>query len=64
MKAVLKGIHFASVEEIEAAVTRQLRDLKEEDFTECFQGWQKRMTKCIDSDGVTLKGTISYLYLN
>ena len=40
-----------SVEEIKAAVTRQLRDPKEKDFMECFQGWQKRINKCIDSEG-------------
>ena len=56
MKAVLKGTHFASVEEIKAAVTCQLRDLKEEDFTECFQGWQKQINKCIDSEGDYFEG--------
>ena len=64
MKAVLKGTHFASVEEIKAAVTRQLRDLKEKDFTECFQGWQKQINSVLTPRGITLKGTISYLYLN
>ena len=56
MKAMLNGTYFASVEEIKAAVTRQLRDLKEKDFTECFQGWQKRINKCIDSEGDHFEG--------
>ena len=56
MKATLKGTHFASVEEIKTAVTRQLRDLKEEDFTECFQGWQRRMNKCIYTEGDYFEG--------
>ena len=48
MKAVLKGRHFASVKDIKGAVMQQLRDLKEEDFLECFQGWQCRMIKCVN----------------
>ena len=55
---MLKGTHFASVEEIKATVTRMLRDFKEEDFAECFHGWQDHMQKCIISGRITLKGTI------
>lgn len=57
MKAVLKGRHFASVEDIKGAVTQQLRDLKEEDFVECFQGWQRRMIKCVNCEGDYFEGT-------
>lgn len=56
LKTVLKGTHFASVEEIKATVTRELRDLKEEDFAQCFRGWQKRMQKCINSGGDYFEG--------
>ena len=37
-------------------MTRQLRNLKEKDFTECFQGWEKRINKCIDSEGDFFEG--------
>ena len=59
----MKSTHFASVEEIKAAVTRQLRALKEKDFTECFQGWQKRTNKCIDSEGEYFEGD-NYLFVS
>ncbi|XP_066968117.1 histone-lysine N-methyltransferase SETMAR-like [Macrobrachium rosenbergii] len=51
LKTVLKGTHFASVEEIKATVMRELRGLKEEEFAEAFLGWQTRMQKCINSRG-------------
>ena len=56
LKIVLKGTHFTSVEEIKATVTRLLRDIKEEDFAECFRGWQDRMQKCIDFGGDYFEG--------
>ena len=61
LKAVMKGTHFSFLEEIKASVTRELKRLKEEDFTKCFHGWQDQMQKCIDLEGITLKGTIHKL---
>ena len=40
LKAVMKGTHFSSLEEIKASVMRKLKRLKEDDFTKCFHGWQ------------------------
>ena len=40
LKAVIKETHFLSLEEINTSVIRQLKRLKEEDFTKCFHGWQ------------------------
>ena len=51
LKAVMKGTHFLSLEEITASVTRKLKRLKEEGFTKCFCGWQNRMQKRIDLEG-------------
>ena len=57
---MLKGTHFASIEEIKATVTRELKGLTEEDFAECFHRWQMRMQKCINSGGDYFKGHTSY----
>ena len=46
---MLKGTHFASIEEIKAAVTRELKGLTKEDFVECLHRRQRRMQKCITS---------------
>ena len=56
LKSVLKGTHFQSVEEIQAAVTRELRSIDENDFVQCFRGWQTRMQRCIDSEGEYFEG--------
>ena len=36
LKAVMKGTHFSSLEEIKASMTRELKRLKKENFTKCF----------------------------
>ena len=56
LKAMMKGTHFLSLEEIKASVTRELKRLKEEDFTKCFRGWKDRMQKCIDLEGEYFEG--------
>ena len=56
LKSVVKGLHFASVDEIKDRVTRELRCLAEEDFAGCFQAWQRRMIKCINSGGNYFEG--------
>lgn len=56
LKSVLKGTHFASMEEIKATVTRELRSINESDFAQCFRGWQTRMQRCIDSRGDYFEG--------
>ena len=37
-------------------MTRALKELKEEDFAECFRAWSKRMQKCINSGGDYFEG--------
>ena len=56
LKSVVKGLHFASVDEIKDRVTRELRCLAEEDFAGCFQAWQRWMIKCINSGGNYFEG--------
>ena len=56
LKDVMKGTHFSSLEEIKASVMRELKRLKEEDFTKCFCGWQDQMQKCVDLEGEYFEG--------
>ena len=56
LKTVLKGTHFASVEDIQAVVTSTLRGIKEDEFIQCFKAWQKRMQRCIDCGGDYFEG--------
>ena len=51
---MIKRTHFLSLKEIKASVTKELKRLKKEDFTECFCGWQDCMQVCIEE--VFVKG--------
>ena len=64
LKSVVKGVHFASVEDIKDRMTRELRCLAEEDFVDCFGEWQGRMIKCSNLGENILKGTIIFLVVN
>ena len=61
---MIKETYFSSSEETKASVTKELKNIKEEEFTKCFRGWQGRMQKCINSSGSALKGTICNLPKN
>ena len=56
VKAVVKGTHFESVQDIQARVTDIMRDLKEDDFKGCFRAWQGRMQRCIQLGGEYFEG--------
>ena len=51
VKMTMKGKHFESIQDIEAATTAQLKTLTKEDFQNCFRKWQKRWDKCVRSGG-------------
>ena len=58
MKKNLKGKRFDSVEAVKTASQWVLDDIKVEEFQKCFEQWEGRLDKCINSDGVsTLKVT-------
>jgi len=47
VKMTMKGKRFESIQDIEAAMTPQLKTLTKEDFQNCFRRWQERWDKCI-----------------
>ena len=46
----MKGKRFESIQEIEAAMTAQLKTLTKEDFQNCFIKWKERWDKCDRSE--------------
>ena len=47
----MKGKGFESIQDIEAAMTVQLKTLTKEDFQNCFRKWQERWDTCVRSEG-------------
>ena len=41
MKKVLKGKHFADMEEVKHKTTEALKGLKIDEFKNCFEQWEK-----------------------
>ncbi|XP_067947061.1 papilin-like [Watersipora subatra] len=53
LKFSLKSERFEDIKSIKRNTTLELRALKKADFCHCFEQWQRRWTKCIDSQGMT-----------
>ena len=54
LKTHLKGHHFGTVENVQAAATRALNISSE--FLHCYEEWQQRWNRCIRSQGAYLEG--------
>jgi len=52
-KTHLKGHHFGTVENVQAAATRALNNISNEDFLHCCEEWQKY---CNRSQGAYFEG--------
>jgi len=51
LKKVLKGHRFEAMEDIKRNLMKTLLDILKEEFTKCFQQWQKRWVKCVAVEG-------------
>jgi len=51
MKGQMKGKRFADVREMIKKTLEVLNNISTEDFQICFQQWEKRWYKCIESKG-------------
>jgi len=51
LKIKLKGLHFADVAEIQAAVTDELKKVQKEEFSAAFQKLYDRAKACICASG-------------
>jgi hypothetical protein len=56
MKKTLKGKRFAIVEEVKTASQDALNNIKLQHFQRRFTQWEKRLDKCIASNGEYFEG--------
>jgi hypothetical protein len=56
MKRTLKGKRFATVEEVKTASQEALNTIKLQHFQRWFTQWEKRLDKCIASNGGYFEG--------
>jgi len=56
LKFHLKGRHFGKVENIEKAVTDQLKEIPVSDYQRCYEEWEQRLRRCVASQGNYFEG--------
>jgi len=56
IKEKLKGHHFQTLETIKESTAQALSEVTSEQFDECFEGWKRRMEKCITAQGEYFEG--------
>ena len=59
MKKVLKGKHFADVEEVRQRTAWVLEGIKIDEFKNCSEKWKKWLDGCIPSNGEYFEGNWS-----
>ena len=56
IKGQMKGKCFADVSEVKKKTLEVLNNINTEEFQKCFQHWEKRWYKCIESKGDYFEG--------
>ncbi|GFW35594.1 uncharacterized protein TNCV_2462361 [Trichonephila clavipes] len=56
LKNHLKGHHFGTLENIQMAVTDQLKATPISEFHQCYAEWKKRLQRCVASEGSYFEG--------
>ena len=56
MKKVLKGKHFADVEEVKQKTSEALKGIEIDEFKHCCEQWKKHVDGCIASNAEYLEG--------
>ncbi|GFT20167.1 putative transposase [Trichonephila clavipes] len=51
-----KGHHFGTKENIQTAVTDQLKAIPISEFHQCYEEWKKRLQRCVASEGSYFEG--------
>ncbi|GFW31802.1 HTH_48 domain-containing protein [Trichonephila clavipes] len=52
----LKGHYFGTLENIQTAVTDQLKAIPISEFHQCYEEWKKRLQRCVASEGSYFEG--------
>ncbi|GFW72260.1 putative transposase [Trichonephila clavipes] len=56
LKNHLKGHHFGTLENIQTAVTDQLKAIPISEFHQCYEDCKKRLQRCVASEGSYFEG--------
>lgn len=56
MKRDMKGKRFADIDEVKKKTTEALAGITKDEFKKCFENWNKRLDKCINSNGEYFEG--------
>ncbi|GFX40039.1 putative transposase [Trichonephila clavipes] len=56
LKKHFKGHHFATLENIQTAVTDQPKAIPISEFHQCYEEWKKRLQRCVASEGSYFEG--------
>ena len=56
LKFHLKGRHSGTVENIERAVTDQLKAISVSDYQRCYEKWEQHLRRCVASQGNYFEG--------
>ena len=56
MKGQMIGKRFADASEVKKETLEVLNNISTEEFQKCFQEWEKRWHKCIESKGEYFEG--------
>ena len=56
MKKVLKGKHFADVEEVKQNIAEAPKGIQSDEFKNSFAPWRKSLARCISSHGEDFEG--------
>jgi len=56
MKGQMKGKRFAYVSDVKKKTMEGLNNISTEEFQKCFQQWERRWYKCIESKGEYFEG--------
>jgi len=60
MKQDLKGRQFADIAEVQRELLVALDSISVEDFRQCFQHWERRWDRCIQSQGGDLRKGLKF----
>ena len=56
IKEILKGRHFDDIDDIRSNTTAALKAIPQNQFQNCFEGWNRRWHQCIASQGEYFEG--------
>ena len=56
VKEVLKGKHFATMEEVKQKMAEALKGIKTDESKNCFEQWDKSLNRCFASNGEHVEG--------